>query len=80
MLFVAVHESAIGTKRTWRGLLSMSAFGGKVDMALCGANVRYNDFLPAQIAAMTEKHASKNNISSTIPSGMASPILFVTVI
>ena len=39
MLFVAVHESAIGTKRTWAGALHMSAFGGKADMPFCTAYV-----------------------------------------
>jgi hypothetical protein len=33
MLFAAVHESAIGTKRTYRVALHMSAIGGKADMA-----------------------------------------------
>ena len=32
--------SAIGTKRTFRVALHMSAFGGKADMACCSANVR----------------------------------------
>jgi hypothetical protein len=31
MLFAAVHESAIGTKRTSAYALHMSAFGGKAD-------------------------------------------------
>ena len=31
--------SAIGTKRTLRVALHMSAFGGKADMELCTANV-----------------------------------------
>ena len=31
-LFGAVHESAIGTKRTYRVALHMSAFGGKADV------------------------------------------------
>ena len=31
MLFAAVHESAIGTKRTWTCALHMSAIGGKAD-------------------------------------------------
>ena len=30
--FVAVHESAYGTKRTWRSRSAMSAFGGKADI------------------------------------------------
>jgi hypothetical protein len=33
MLFAAVHESAFGTKPTWPPRRSMSAFGGKADMA-----------------------------------------------
>jgi hypothetical protein len=40
MLFAAVHESAFGPKRTSLVALHMSAFGGKADMTLCGANVR----------------------------------------
>jgi hypothetical protein len=36
MLFAAVHESAIGPKRTWASALHMSAFGGKADMTSCG--------------------------------------------
>ena len=32
MLFAAVHESAIGTKRTLPGALHMSAFRGKADI------------------------------------------------
>ena len=31
--------SAIGTKRTFLFALHMSAFGGKADMAFCGAHV-----------------------------------------
>jgi hypothetical protein len=33
--------SAIGPKQTWPRALHMSAFGGKADIAYCGANVRY---------------------------------------
>ena len=33
--------SAIGTKRTCRVALHMSAIGGKADMTFCGANVPY---------------------------------------
>ena len=29
LLFVALHESAYGTKRTWTSAPHMSAFGGK---------------------------------------------------
>ena len=39
-LFAAVHESAIGPKRTSL-VAHMSAFGGKVDIAYCTANVRF---------------------------------------
>ena len=38
--FAAVHESAIGTKRTWRSHSTMSAIGGKADMASTRVNVR----------------------------------------
>jgi hypothetical protein len=31
MPFAALHESAVGTKRTPRGRLKMSAFAGKAD-------------------------------------------------
>ena len=31
-LFAAVHESVCGTKRTWRGGLTMSAVEGRTDM------------------------------------------------
>jgi hypothetical protein len=40
MFFAAVHESAFGPKRTSLAAPHMSAFGGKADMAYCGANVR----------------------------------------
>ena len=33
-IFVALHESAFGTKRTCRVKFATSAFGGKADMAL----------------------------------------------
>jgi hypothetical protein len=33
--------SAIGTKRTYRVALHMSAIGGKADMTFCSANVRF---------------------------------------
>jgi hypothetical protein len=39
MLFVAVHESAIGPKRTRAGALHMSALGRKADMHLSAENV-----------------------------------------
>src|SRR6516162_5050546 len=39
-LFVAVHESAFGTKRTSRHAQPMSAFGGKADMKWTRLNVR----------------------------------------
>jgi hypothetical protein len=41
MLFAAVHESAFGTKRTYRVALHMSAFGGKADIAPASQNVRF---------------------------------------
>ena len=41
MQFVAVHESAFGTKRTSLVALHMSAFGGKADMTFCAAHVRF---------------------------------------
>src|SRR5450631_70747 len=34
VLFAAVHESLVGTKRTCRGRLKMSAHRGKADLAL----------------------------------------------
>jgi hypothetical protein len=34
ILFVALHESAYGPKRTWTTALHMSAFGGKADITL----------------------------------------------
>jgi hypothetical protein len=40
-LIAAVHESAIGPKRTSVFALRMSAFGGKADMALTSENVRF---------------------------------------
>src|SRR5262249_22141448 len=39
-VFAAVHESAFGTKRTFRGLVPMSAFGGKADIVRKSQNVR----------------------------------------
>ena len=41
MLFAAMHEFAIGTKRTYRVALQMSAIGGKADMPFCTAHVRF---------------------------------------
>jgi hypothetical protein len=38
---VAVHESAIGPKRTWARALHMSAFGGKAHIGIGGQNVRF---------------------------------------
>ena len=34
--FAALHESAFGTKQTYRGQLTMSAFGGKADKVQTG--------------------------------------------
>ena len=39
--FVAVHESAFGTKRTSRHAQPMSAFGGKADITQTRLNVRF---------------------------------------
>ena len=39
IFFAALHESAIGTKRTYRVAPHMSAFGGRADMVLCTAHV-----------------------------------------
>jgi hypothetical protein len=41
IIFAALHESAIGPKRTSLAAPHMSAFGGEADIAFCGANVRY---------------------------------------
>ena len=38
MLFAAVHESAIGTKRTFLLALHMSALGGKADISRTSAS------------------------------------------
>jgi hypothetical protein len=38
-LFAALHESAIGPKRTWASALQMSAFEGKADMTFCDAHI-----------------------------------------
>jgi hypothetical protein len=40
MLFAAVHESAIGTKRTSLFAPHVSAFGGKADVALSPSSVK----------------------------------------
>ena len=40
LLFVALHEFAYGTKRTYRVAPHMSAIGGKADMPFCTAYVR----------------------------------------
>ena len=37
LLFVALHKSAYGTKRTWPSAPHMSALRGKADMAICTA-------------------------------------------
>ena len=39
-LFAALHESAFGTKRTFRVAPHMSAFGGKADITLTCRHVR----------------------------------------
>jgi hypothetical protein len=39
MRFAAVHESAIGTKRTSAVALHMSAFGGKADIKISRRSV-----------------------------------------
>jgi hypothetical protein len=38
--YAVLHESAFGTKRTFRHARSMSAFGGKADIKFLGPNVR----------------------------------------
>src|SRR5450631_4538864 len=43
VLFAAVHESLVGTKRTCRGRLKMSAHRGKADLALRAARMSGND-------------------------------------
>jgi SH3-like domain-containing protein len=40
-LIAAVHESAIGTKRTFLIASAMSAFGGKADMVRASVNVAF---------------------------------------
>jgi len=37
----AVHESVVGTKRTWQPSSAMSAFGGEADMELTGRHFRF---------------------------------------
>jgi hypothetical protein len=44
--FVAVHESGFGTKRTFRECHSMSAFGGKADIAFA----RSGSAIPSKIS------------------------------
>jgi hypothetical protein len=39
LLFAAVHESVIGTKRTSYSRCRMSAFGGKADIAVSDLHV-----------------------------------------
>jgi hypothetical protein len=39
MLFAAVHEFVIGPKRTFGEHRSMSAIGGRADMAMNGPNL-----------------------------------------
>jgi hypothetical protein len=41
MLFAAVHESVVGTKRTWRDVRVESAFGGKAEVGLRGRQVSF---------------------------------------
>ena len=41
VLSAAVHEFIIGTKRTYRVALQMSALGGKADMPIALRNVRF---------------------------------------
>ena len=49
MLFAAVHESVIGTKRTCACAVHMSAFGGKVDInAGCCWDAAYPKVLALQ--------------------------------
>jgi hypothetical protein len=39
--FAAVHESLVGTFRTCRGVLTMSAPGGRTDMRLIPGDFRF---------------------------------------
>jgi hypothetical protein len=39
ILVAALHESAFGTKRTYRVAPHMSAFGGKADITFCGSTL-----------------------------------------
>jgi hypothetical protein len=48
MLFAAMHESALGPKRTWPSALQMSAFGGKADMPIA---LRMSAFDPKRTLA-----------------------------
>ena len=50
MFYAAVHESAFGTKRTFRGVVPMSAFGGKADISRTFRNVRLVQFGRAVVA------------------------------
>ena len=45
--------SAIGTKRTYRVAPHMSALGGKADMPLCAANVRFLNLKTAKALGLT---------------------------
>ena len=57
--------SAIGTKRTWRVALHMSAFGGKADM-LWERNVRFSltsGHSPAEVICTPVPHADMSVLS-----------------
>jgi hypothetical protein len=49
MLFAAVHESAIGTKQTFRDRRPMSAFRGKADMRRTSRDVRVFEKAPDRV-------------------------------
>ena len=57
MLFAAVHESAFGTKRTYRVALHMSAFGSKADIAIISTSALNSDVMGSRMRLLTPPRA-----------------------
>jgi hypothetical protein len=67
MLFAVVHESAIGTKRTWASALHMSGFGGKADMRWHGEKYTLRRHTMPRLQADTpDRHVPTGNIHSSV--------------
>src|SRR5262249_18400377 len=71
-VYAALHESAFGTKQTSRGLVPMSAFGGKADIAY-RSPLRRSEF---KIEPRDSRCARENQILRYSPSTLAFAVDF----